>query len=181
MCPIYILLLDHYTQHVCMGLTKMDLFSNLLKPLSSIKKYQNLSISNSFRDFWHLANNISKNFTTSPFLHLLQPDGSTAVSSFSKAELIAQTFATNSTLDDKAHIPPTPPPFDYFILKTKRFHFDVFSALTGLDSRKYYGTDVVPPVVLKNYASESAHCLVKFNRLCFSTSTYRSCWKFAHI
>ena len=79
------------------------------------RKCQNLSNSNSSRDFWHLANNISNNFTSSSFPSLLQPDGSTAVSSFSKTELFAQTFATNTTLDDTGHIPPTPPPSDYFI------------------------------------------------------------------
>ena len=60
---------------------------------------------------------ISNNFTSS-FPPLLQPDDSTAVSSFSKAELFIQTFATNSTLDDTGHIPPTPPPSDYFMPET---------------------------------------------------------------
>ena len=81
------------------------------------RKCQNLSNSNFSRDFWHLANNISNNFTSS-FPPLLQPDVSTAVFSFSKAELFAQTFTTNSTLDDTGHIPPTPPS-DYFIPKIK--------------------------------------------------------------
>ena len=58
------------------------------------RKCQNLSDSNSSRDFWQLADDISNNFTSS-FPPLVQLDGSTAVSSFSKAELFAQTFATN--------------------------------------------------------------------------------------
>ena len=97
------------------------------------------------------------------------------LSSFSKAELFAQTFATNSTLDDTGHIPPTPPPSDYFIPKIKILYQDVFQALSGLDSRKTYGPDGISPVVLKNCASELAHCLVKLFRLCLSTSTYPSC------
>ena len=76
------------------------------------RKCQSLSNSNSSRDFWHLAINISNNFTFLSFPPLLQPYGSTAVSSFSKAELFAQTFSTNSTLDDTGHIPPTPPHSD---------------------------------------------------------------------
>ena len=145
------------------------------------RKCQNLSNSNSSRNFWHLANNISKNFTSSYFPPLLQPNGSTAVSYFSKTKLFAKTFATNSTLDDTGHIPPTPPPSDYFIPKINILYYDVFQALSGLDSLKAYGPDGVPPVVLKNYASELAPCLVKLFHLCLSTSTYPSSWKFAHI
>ena len=84
-----------------------------------------------FRDFWHLANNIPNNFTSSSFSTLPKPNGSKAVSSFSKAEFFAQT---NSTLHNTGHIPPTPPPSDYFILEIKILHFDVFHALSSLDS-----------------------------------------------
>ena len=86
------------------------------------RKCQNFYNPNTYRDFWHLANNISNNFTATSFPPLLQPDGPTAVSSFSKAELFAQSFSTtNSTLGGTEHIPPTPPPSDYFILKLKFF------------------------------------------------------------
>ncbi len=53
--------------------------------------------------------------------------------------------------------------------------------LSGLDSRKAYGPDCVPPIVLKKCASVLASCLVKLFHLCFSTSTFPSCWTFAHI
>ena len=53
-----------------------------------------------------------------------------------KAELFAQTFVTNSTLDDTGHIPSTSLPSDYFIPKIKILHNDVFQGLSGLDSRK---------------------------------------------
>ena len=107
---------------------------------------------------------MSNNFTSS-FPPLLQPDGSTAVLSFSKAELFAQAFATNSILDDTEHIPPTPPPSDYFISKIKILHYDVFHALSGLGSRKANGLDGIPPVILKNCTSELAPCPVKLFRL----------------
>ena len=90
------------------------------------RKCQSLSNSNSSRDFWHLANNISHNFTSASIPLLLQPDGPTAVSSFSKAEFFAQRFATNSSLDDTGYIPPTLPPSDYFISKIKIIYYDVF-------------------------------------------------------
>ncbi|MPC80046.1 hypothetical protein E2C01_074610 [Portunus trituberculatus] len=55
------------------------------------RKCQNLSNSNSPRDFWHLAKNISNNFTFSSFPPLFYPDSITAISSVSKAELFSQT------------------------------------------------------------------------------------------
>ena len=81
-------------------------------------------MSKSSRGFWHLANN----FTSSSFPPLLQPDSSTAIFSFSKAELFAQTLATNSTLDDTGHISSTPFS-DYFIPKFIILEYDVFHAL----------------------------------------------------
>ena len=138
------------------------------------RKCQYLSNSTSCHYFRHKASNISNNFTFSYFPPLLQPDGSTAVSSFSKAELFDQTFATHSTLDDTGHIPPTPPPSDYFIPKTKTLHYDVFSALSGHDSWKAYGYYRVPPIVLKNWGRSPTWS--NFSA-CLSTSTYPSCWK----
>ena len=56
------------------------------------RKCQNLSRYNSPRDFWHLAKNISNNFTSSSFPPLVQPDDTNAISSITKAKLFAQTF-----------------------------------------------------------------------------------------
>ena len=132
-----------------------NLLSNLLKTFIN-RKDQNLSNSNSF---WHQANIISSNFSSSYFPPLLQPDGSTAVSSFSKAEFSAQTFAINSTLDHNGHNPSIPPSSDYFIPQIKIFHYDVFHVLSGLNSRKAYGPDGILLIVFKNCASELASCL----------------------
>ena len=54
-------------------------------------------------------------------------------------------------------------------------------ALAGLNPRKAYGPDGVPPIVLRNCASVLAPCLVKLFQLGLSTSTFPSCWKFAYI
>ena len=51
----------------------------------------------------------------------------------------------------------------------------------GLNSRKAYGPDGVPPIVLRNCASVLATLLVKLFQLCLSISTFPSWWKFAHI
>ena len=81
-------------------------FLLLSRNFSINRKCQNVSNSNFSRDFWHLVYNISKPFTSSSFHTLHQPDGLTTDSSSTKADLLAQTFATNSTLDD-IYIPPT--------------------------------------------------------------------------
>ncbi len=44
-----------------------------------------------------------------------------------------------------------------------------------------YGPEGVPPIVLKNCASVLTPCMVKLFRLCLSTSTFPSCWKYAFI
>ncbi|MPC30584.1 hypothetical protein E2C01_023852 [Portunus trituberculatus] len=115
--------------------------------------------SNSPRAFWHLAKNISNNFTSSSFPPLFHPDGTTAIYSVSKAELFSQTFAHNSTLDDSGLVPPCLPPSDYFMLTIKVLRNDVFHVLSDLYPRKTYGPDGVPPIVLKNCASVLAPCL----------------------
>lgn len=61
-------------------------------------------------DFWHLAKIISNNFT-SFFSPLFHPNGTTVISSVSKAVLLSQILANNSTLDDFELLPP----FDYFM------------------------------------------------------------------
>ncbi len=58
---------------------------------------------------------------------------------------------------------------------------DVLCALSGLSPQKAYGPDGDPPIVLKNCASVLTPCLVKFFRLCLSTSTFPSCWKYAFV
>ena len=157
-----------------------NLFSNLLKTLSlieNVKVFPTLTL----LVISGISPIIFYNFTSASFPPLLQPDGPTAVSSFSKAELFAKTFATNSTLDDIGHIRPTPPSSDYFIPKISILYYDGFQALSRLDFRKAYGLDGVPPIVLKNCASKLTHCLIKLFLLCLSISTYPSCWKFANI
>ena len=104
-----------------------------------LRKCQNLSRYNSPRDFWHLAKNLTNNFTSSSFPPLVQPDCTNAISSISKTALFAQTFADNSTLDDSGLVPPSPSPSDYFMLPIKILRN------AGLNPRKAYGPDGVPP------------------------------------
>ncbi|MPC26144.1 hypothetical protein E2C01_019277 [Portunus trituberculatus] len=145
------------------------------------RKCQNLSNSNSSQDFWHLAKNISNNFTSSPRPPLFHLNGTTAISSVSKDELFSQTFVNNSTLDDSRLVPPSPPPSDYFIPSIKVLHNDVFHVHAALKPRKAYGPDGVPPIVLKNCASVLAPCQAKLFQFCLLISTFPSCRKFTYI
>ncbi|KAK3884497.1 hypothetical protein Pcinc_011235 [Petrolisthes cinctipes] len=144
-------------------------------------KCNDLSNSSTSRSFWHLAKNLSSNFTSSSFPPLILPDGNVAISSPDKAELFSQTFAFNSTLDDSGSIPPTPPPSDLLMPVIRISSKEVYSALSGLNTRKAYGPDGIPPVVLKNCASVLTPCLGKLFRLCLSFNTFPSSWKFALI
>ena len=145
------------------------------------RKCNNLSGSSSSRSFWHLAKSINSNFTSSSFPPLQLPDGSTAVLPSSKAEVFAQTFASNSNLNDSGDIPPTPAPSDSFMPVINITYEDTVSALSELDTRKAYGLDGVPPVVLKYCARELAPCLESLFSFCLSTGSYPSCWKRALI
>ena len=109
----------------------------LAKNSSIHRKCQNLSQSNSPRDFWHLANNISNNFSFSSFPPMILPDGTTAISSISKAELFTHTFARNSTLDDSGLVPPSPPPFDSIMPVTTTVRLEGLRRPTTMDSMVY--------------------------------------------
>jgi hypothetical protein len=146
------------------------------------KKCNNLSGSTSSRSFWHFAKNVNSNFASSSFPPLINSDGSTAVLPSTKAELFAQTFASNSTLDESGNIPPpSPPPSNSVMSNIIISSKDVISALSNLNVRKAYGLDGVPPIVLKNCASVLSPCLGKLFRLCLSTSSFPSCWKRALV
>src|SRR6201990_3342646 len=142
-------------------------------------KCSNLSGSTSSRPFWHFAKNV--NFASSSFPPLVSSDGTIAFLPSSKAELFAQTFASNSTLDDSGAVPSPSTTSNLFMPKIVISSKDVTSALSELNTKKAYGPDGIPPVVLKTCASELAPCLGKLFRLCLSTSTFPSCWKRALI
>ena len=145
------------------------------------RKCDNLANSNSSRSFWHLAKTLQLNFSDNSFPPLFRSDGTIATTPSEKSSLFSQTFAQNSTLDDSGSIPPTLNTSNSFMPPIRIFFKEVFSALSRLDSSKACGPDGVPPVVLKNCASVLAPCLSRLFRLCLSSQTFPSCWKFARI
>ncbi len=103
------------------------------------------------------------------------------LSHLSKAELFAQTFALNSTLDDTGLIPPFIPPSNFVMPSIKITYKYVFYALSGLDSRKAYGPDGAPPFYCCQKLCFSACFLPGQTLSSLSTSSISSCWKIAHI
>ena len=113
------------------------------------RKCQNLSNSNSTRDFWHLANNNSNNFTSSFFL--LYFNQMALQLSFLSLKLNSSLKLLLGTLLWMILI--------IFLLlfhpltnSSLKLEFSImtfFHALSGLDSQKTYGPDGVPPVVLR--------------------------------
>ena len=80
-----------------------------------LRKCNNLSGSSSSRPFWHFAKNVNSNFASSSFPPLVSSDGTTAILSSSKAILLDQTLAPNSTLDDSVAIPLPSTPSNSFM------------------------------------------------------------------
>lgn len=101
------------------------------------------------------------------FLSLFQRDGTISISSIYKAELSAQAFAKNSTLDDSVFVSCSPAPFDNFRLPIKILSSDVFHALPVRD---YQPESVLP--CLRNCASMLASCQVKLLQPCLSPSIF---------
>ena len=124
-----------------------------------------LSNSNSPRGFWHLAKNISNNFSSSSFPLLLHPDDTPAVSSVSKPDTFTQTFADNSALEDSGLVPPSPPYSDYFMPNIQLLRNDVSHALVVLNPWKVYGPDGVLPI--EEYQDTCNHNLASLSLLLF--------------
>ncbi|MPC69217.1 hypothetical protein E2C01_063434 [Portunus trituberculatus] len=101
------------------------------------------------------------------------------ISSISKAKLF-QIFANNSTLDDSGFVPPSPPPFDYFMPSIKVLRNDVFHALADLNPQKTYGPNG-SLLLFSRTVLPCFHLAWPNSQLCLSTSTFPSCWKFASI
>src|SRR6201990_810178 len=101
-------------------------------------KCNNLSGSTSSRPFWHFAKNVNSNFASSSFSPLISSDGSIAVFHSFKAELFAQTFASNSTLADSGAVFTPSIHSNLFMPKIVISSKDVISALSELNNKKAY-------------------------------------------
>ena len=150
--------------------------SNFIKRKCSL-----LSSSNSGRPFWTLVKSLRHNLSSSSFPPLFRSDGSVATSPAEKANLFAEIFSSTSVLNDSGISPPVLPVSSPPMPAIKISNKDVTKVLNELKIHKASGPDGIPSIVLKNCASALAPVLGKLYRLCLSTCSFPSCWKFAII
>jgi hypothetical protein len=140
------------------------------------RKCNNLLHNGTDKSFWSLFNNISNNFCKSSFPPIIGQDGSVASSPESKATLFASLFSQNSTLHP--NIPnPDPEPLVDPMPPLHIYYERVRDALLALDIKKAYGSDGIPPLILRECAFSLANPLVRLFRLCIVSGTFPSCWK----
>lgn len=108
---------------------------------------------------------------------LLDPYGTTVVT----AALFAQTLYVNFALDYFWHIALTHSPTNSIVPVSKFFYNDVFYSLVDPNPHNPYGTDGVPAIIFKNYAS----LLAPISDQAFPSlpvkSIFPSCWKYAYV
>ena len=132
------------------------------------------------RDFWRISNSILNRGKSS--IPPLFNGPEVLTSSSDKANLFADLFSKNSTLDDSGHVPP-----DFAdktsnslesVLITPKLVSDVISKL---DASKASGPDGIPVIVLKRCSPELSSILSKLFNHCLSESCFPSCWKLASV
>lgn len=97
--------------------------------------------------------------------------------SSANATLLAQTFASDFTLDELGGYSFSFTPSNSYIPNIVIYSTFVISPFSEVNTKKNYGSDAVPPMVLKTFASDLS-TLVNYS-LCLSISTFRSFWKYA--
>ena len=141
------------------------------------RKCADLSDSNNTKILWSLSKSISNNFSNSLIPPLILPDNSIATSPIQKCLAFSNIFRNNSTLDDSnAPPPPNPPPsrpMPLPIFSTRRVH----CVLSKLDVTKAYGSDGIPPRVLRECASELSPVFSRLFRIIFKSKNFPKSWK----
>ena len=112
-----------------------------------------------------MTNKLSSKFTKPSFPPLFRSDGSVAIYYLDKANLFGSVFFFNSTLDNTGSTPSSLTPSNHTLRPIYISFKDVVSALSDIDTRKAYGHDGIPTVVLKTCSVELAPFRAKLFRL----------------
>ena len=137
---------------------------------------------NDSKVYWSTLNSFKNNFAhTSSIPPLKNTDGILVSDPRGKANLLADVFSKNSTIDDTDQAVPTlnlnAPDIPTIKIHTRH----VQTILADLSEDKAPGPDEIPPIVLKKCSKEIAPVLSKLFRLCVHTSTFPNSWKEANI
>ena len=132
------------------------------------------------RDFWRITNSIlNRGKSTIPPL-FNGPEVLT--SSKDKANLFANRFASNSTLDDSQHtLPDFPSRTDQEISTMRITVRMVARIISQLDASKATGPDNIPAIVLKKCSAELSPVLSKLYNKCLAESCFPTHWKFSTV
>lgn len=140
-----------------------------------------LNCPNGSRSFWSVAKAVSQGFSKSSIPPLTKDDGSIAETAKEKANILAEMFASNSTLDPQGKIPPTIPRVNSSMPGPVFRQREVKRILKGLDTNKAVGPDGVPAIVLKKCAAELTAPLCRLFSLSYRSACFPSSWKCAQV
>ena len=132
------------------------------------------------RDFWRISNSILNRGKSA--IPPLFNGPEVLTSSKDKANLFANKFSANSTLDDSFHsLPDFPSRSDQGISSLRITSRMVANAILNLDVSKATGPDNIPSIVLQRCSPELSPVLAKLYRKCLVESCFPSCWKYPSV
>jgi hypothetical protein len=139
-----------------------------------------LSVSD--RQFYQAVNRLTTGKNKSSLPPLVLSDGSIVTSPFDKAEILADQFSFNSTLENSDNLePPSVSPTE-FNAPPLYFRKRIVSRyLKELDINKANGPDGIPARILKMFHKELAPILTKIFALSYKSGKYPSIWKCTNI
>ena len=106
------------------------------------------------KDWWNIIKQQQGFVEEDSIPPLTRPDGSVAIDSIDKAELLASFFASKMTVPDPDCSPPKLPSRTNARLSTLRTNMhEVERHLRDIDVKKALGPDNISPYILKNCAS----------------------------
>ena len=130
------------------------------------------------KEWWNLINQQQGLIGEDSIPPLTKPDGSVAISSKDKAELLASYFANKMKVPDPERHPPVLPPRTNARLTTCiTTKEEVEKLLRELDVSKALGPDDISPYILKNCASQLAEPLARLLNDCTEQQQWPKPWK----
>ena len=128
------------------------------------------------RDFWKIFNSVFNKGKSQipPLFHGFE----VLTSSKDKAELFAQLFSRNCSLNSSGHnLPDFPSRCNDSLCDVRITPQSVAKVISKLDSSTASGPDNIPVIVLQRCSPELSYVLSKLFNKCLVESSFPSCWK----